>query len=136
MFLLPLISGFLGKTKWYLVAAVALLVIIGGAWVYWRWSRAEIAALKDQVAVVQKQADDLVVANQQMQADMAALKAAQDLANRQITDAQTKRDQAVKVIGQMKLKNIGMEHPRQLEQQINTQWSNILKNFEDSSHAP
>lgn len=131
-----LILGLMGNRRWHLIGAMLAALLIAGGWSYWKWSRAEMAALRSQMARVAETARDLQAENAHIRSDLLAVKQAQDAANQALAQARQTGEQASRVIRQKDLKGAARAHPRDLEKQINADTANAFKGFEEQSRAP
>ena len=119
----------------YAAMGLAALVIVGAAWGYWEWSRAEIGHLKADVALVTKQADDLKAANDKIQHDMMLVQTQIDATNASLQNIRNKSAQVARSIRQQDLKGAAILTPKQVQDQINTDTASTFKGFEDATHA-
>jgi len=118
-------------------AVIALLIaaMIGSGVLYYKYSQAEMLALRTQVVQVQHQADDLAAAKTALENSIAQITVAQNVANKSLMKAQTDAAQAMLAAhnAQIALKTSAKSDPRALENQINTNQAATLKALTDLS---
>lgn len=132
-----IVLAFLSRYCVYLIGGAALLLVLGAGWGYWKWSRAEIAALREEIALVQRQADALKQANEALRADMAAIKRATDAANAAMADARSRAQQAARAVRTQDLRAKAQSDPQELERQINRDTAEAFRQLEDlTRNAP
>jgi hypothetical protein len=109
---------------------LVLLAALASGYGYYRWSQAEMDVLKANVATVQHQADDLVIAKQKQDKDLAAIKTAQDAASLAITHARDQAAQAARTLRNTQTTRAVSSNPRALQTQINTEQAATLQALE------
>lgn len=113
------------------LAALAALVFYG----YMRWSRAEMTALRGQVTLISKQADDMQAANNMIRQQIDGLIAAQKQVQSQMNGARADAASAVRTVRALNLHKAAATDPSALEDQINQTWSVRSQKIEDQSHV-
>ena len=128
--MLPLLLAKFGSKLWM---GVGVLVLLGSAYGYYRWSAAEMGRLRSDLILVQKQADDLVVAKRQLEQDVQAIKAAQDVVNVELSrsrEAAAVLSRTMRAsLGRLKAK--AKSDPHAVEAQINNDQASTLRALED-----
>ena len=112
-----------------------LLILIGGAFGYYKYSQAEMSTLTANYQIVQQQANALKITNDILNSQVMAIKSAQDAANKQILDANTKAQKQRQAIRNQIKSQVqqAKTNPRALEIQINNDQAAQIKTLEDLS---
>jgi len=127
-----LLGSSIGK---YVLIALGVIIVVLAGYAYFEWSQGEINTLKANMTLLQKQADDLTLANTKIQDDVASIKVAQDTANQniaKISDAAAQSSKALRA-SLTQVTNQAKTAPKPLETKINSDQAAIFKSLEDLS---
>jgi chromosome segregation ATPase len=124
------LGGTLGK---YLFFAIGLIIIVGSAFLYIKYTTDKITALNERIVALDIQAKSLQAANDSLEQNVAQVQAAQTETNRnleniRVTSAQT----AANIRNQI----LSVTNPVVLQGQVNKNMAATLKALQDLSRAP
>lgn len=121
------------KLEMYGVIAVILLVLVGGAYGYYEWSRAKIDGLKAEVAEQKLRADTLDADVKILKNQMEIVQKATDEANRGIASARDAAAQASRAIRAQNLTSDANNNAAAIEAATNKSLNDAFRTIETST---
>lgn len=110
-----------GMARLYIALAllVALVLLVGGAYAYFRYSQNQISELSQQVTAIKAQADALDAANKVLRDDMVAYRKLTDDANTKLNEIATQANKTPATLAKHNLQNLASRKPKLIEDAIN-----------------
>jgi uncharacterized protein YoxC len=125
--MLAFLASSVGK---YVMIAVLAIILLGGAFLYVKYTQSVITSLSQQVTGLQLQTKDLQAANTALQQDIQRVQQAENATNQAL---QSIRLQSAQMARAIQSRTFNTSDPKALEIQVNKDTAATLKGLEDAS---